>query len=304
MEWSLGKARTGDTWWHGPLLFALGAAWGLQLTLLKISAGSSLGELGILSLSMVLLSLIYLAVLAANKAWFRPTRRHLKFFVVSSTFGTILPMGGVLLIADHLSAGLIVLVSEALTPVFTVLIAFLLGTELLSARRLTAVALALAGVGLALWPALAGTSRDQLDWLLIFAVVPLAYAIDCIYVAGCWPQDLRAIQVVTGEAIAAAAMTLPFWLLLEGTSGLPTTMGPGEWAILAFVAVSFIEVYLYFYLLKTAGALFVSYGCFVSLFAGVLWGMSLLGETHPQSLWLAVALVCLGLYLITARRSA
>ena len=63
-----------------------------------------------------------------------------------------------------------------------------------------------------------------------------------------------------------------------------------------------MEVYLYFYLLKTRGAVFVAFGCFVSLFAGFLWGMALLGERHGTIVWVAVATVTLALYLITVNR--
>ena len=47
-------------WWRILLLFVLGTAWGLQFTLLKIAEGSSLSELGILTLCMLLLAAAYL----------------------------------------------------------------------------------------------------------------------------------------------------------------------------------------------------------------------------------------------------
>ena len=79
-------------------------------------------------------------------------------------------------------------------------------------------------------------------------------------------------------------------------------MGTAEWAILAFVPVSYLEVYLYFYLLRVCGAVFVSFGSFVSLFAGFFWGATLLGEVYGAAVWIAVAFVSLALYLITVRR--
>lgn len=68
--------------------------------------------------------------------------------------------------------------------------------------------------------------------------------------------------------------------------------------------VSFIEAYLYFYLLRTAGDVFVSVGSFVYLFAGIFWGMAFLGEEHPTTVWMAVALVSLALYLVTTKDRA
>ena len=65
--------------------------------------------------------------------------------------------------------------------------------------------------------------------------------------------------------------------------------------------MSYLEVYVYFYVLRHAGAVFVSFGSFVSLFAGFFWGWTLLGETHASSVWVAVGLVALALYLISVK---
>lgn len=286
-------------WWRTLLLFLLGTFWGLQFTLLKIAEGSSLSELGILTLCMLLLSAAYLGALCARRRWFRPTLAQARFFSVSAFFGYVVPFGAVILVAKHFAAGLIVLYTEALIPVCTVAIALLLRTEALSRQRLLAVAIALLGVAVALWPELAVGGGAGGTGLLLLLAIPLSYAIDGIYVAARWPRGLRPFQVVTGEAVAGALMLLPLWLLLEGWPELPAAMGPAEWAILAFVLISYLEVYIYFHLLRTAGAVFVSFGSFVSLFAGFFWGGLLLDETPRSSVWLAVGLVCLALYLIS-----
>ncbi len=304
--WRHGRRRLAAAvaWGGGALLLLLGLTWGLQFALLKIAAGSVLGELAILTGSMALLAVAYLTTLAARREWFRPSWAHIRFFIISGLFGYVVPLGGVLWVADQLSAGLMVLYTEALDPVFTLAIVLVLRTEPVARRRLLAVAIAITGVALAMWPDVLASADARTYGLLIVLIVPLAYAIDGVYVSSCWPEDLSALQVVTGEAIAGTAMLLPIWLAVEDFAGLPTHMGPAEWAILAFVPVSYLEVYLYFYLLKTRGAVFVAFGCFVSLFAGFFWGMALLGEQHGTMVWLAVALVSLALYLMTERRRA
>ncbi len=293
---------TAAGWAGAVLLLLLGATWGLQFTLLKIASESRLGELAILTGSMALLAVAYLATLAVRREWFSPSWRHVRFFVISGLFGYVLPLGGVLWVADGLSAGLIVLYTEALDPVFTLAIVLLLRTEPVTRRRLLAVAIAITGVALAMWPDLVSSVDARALGLMIVQIVPLAYAIDGVYVSSRWPQDLSALQVVTGEAIAGTAMLLPIWLVVEDFGDLPAAIGTAEWAILAFVPVSYLEVYLYFHLLRTRGALFVAFGCFVSLFAGVLWGVALLGERHGPLVWLAVLLVALALNLMTVRR--
>ena len=307
LQGSSGKRRQFQ---NSLLLFLLGVAWGLQFTLLKIAADSDLDELSILSLAMLLLALAYLAVMAFGRSWFRPTLRHIRFFFVSALFGFVVPLCGVMLVAEQLSAGLIVFY-ESLTPLLTVLLVLLVGTERLNGSRLLAVAFGMLAVLLVLWPDLTAPGSARLESLLLALIIPFAFAVDAVYVAARWPSDLRAYQVVTGEAVMAALIFLPFclWQALQSPEYLTSLTEPwvsrswdwGHWSVLVFVAVCFLEGYLYFYLLRRAGAVFASIASFLSLFAGIFWGMLLLGERHPPAVWIAVLLVSLALYLVNFR---
>jgi drug/metabolite transporter (DMT)-like permease len=286
--------------WNGLLLFSLGVSWGLQFTLLKVATDAQLGEFGILTVSMFFIAAFCLAALAWHRAWFWPARHHLRFFFLSGLFGFVLPLGGIVIAAGYLSAGLIVLF-ESLTPVFTVAIALLLRTESVTRARLTAVVLGVVSVLIAGGQHIALADSSHLVGLAIVLVVPLTYAIDGVYVAACWPSDLRAIQVVTGEAIMGAFIMLPFFFCSGEPLPLIQTWGVGHWALSAFVLVTLIEIFLYFYLLKTVGALYVSMASFLAMFSGIGWGMVLLGETHTPSVWLAVGLVSAALYIVTLK---
>jgi drug/metabolite transporter (DMT)-like permease len=290
------------TCWYGLLLLVLGASWGLQFTLLKICVDARLGELGILAGSMVLLAALYALLLTCRRDWFRPTWRHVRFFLVSATLGFVLPLGCIILAARDLPAGLIVL-HESLTPVFIVLLALAVRSEAVSRRRLVAVAVGMSGVLLVLWPEVIGLGGSPAQGLLFALLIPIAYGADAIYVAARWPDDLSCVQVVAGEMIAAAVLSLPLFLMSGEPLSFATGSAVGRSALLIFVLVSFIEIYLYFHLLRSAGALFISIGSFIALFAGILWGIVLNGESHPTSVWLAVALVVVALYLVGARTS-
>ena len=289
-------------WWYGLLLLVLGASWGLQFTLLKICVDARLGEFGILASSMVLLAALYALLLTCRRAWFRASWRHVRFFLVSATLGFVLPLGCVILAARDLPAGLIVL-HESLTPVFIVLLALAVRSEAVSARKLLAVALGMSGVLLVLWPQVIGLGGSPAQGLLFALLIPIAYGADAIYVATRWPDDLSCVQVVAGEMIAAALLSLPLFLVSGEPLSFATASTAGQSALLIFVLVSFVEIYLYFHLLREAGAVFISVGSFIALFAGILWGIVLNGESHPASVWLAVALVVVALYLVGERTS-
>jgi len=286
--------------WCGLLLLVLGASWGLQFTLLKICVDARLGEFGILAGSMVLLAALYALLLTCRRAWFRPTWRHVRFFLASAILGFVLPLGSVILAARDLPAGLIVL-HESLTPVFIVLLALAVRSEAVSARKLVGVGIGMSGVLLVLWPQVIGLGGSPAQGLLFALIIPIAYGADAIYVATRWPDDLSCVQVVAGEMIAAALLSLPLFLMSGEPMSFATASTVGRSALLIFVLVSFIEIYLYFHLLRKAGAVFISVGSFIALFAGILWGMVLNGESHPASVWLAVALVVVALHLVGAR---
>ncbi len=299
---SAGTGGVLRTWWLALLLVVLGAGWGLQFTLLKIAVDAKLDELGILAGSMVLLAAIYALHLTWRGEWFRPTPGHLRFFLISSMLGFVLPLGCAILAARHLPAGLIVL-HEALTPLVIVVLALAIGSEAVAPRRLAAVALGMSGVLLVVWPELIGVGDKPLDGLLLALLIPIAYGTDTIYVAARWPDGLSCIQVVAGEIITAALLCLPLLLMSGEPLFFMTASAVGGSALLTFVLVTVVETYLYFHLLRSAGAVFISVASFIALFAGILWGIALNGELHPASVWLALALVVVALYLVGSRSS-
>jgi len=133
--------------------------------------------------------------------------------------------------------------------------------------------------------------------MVIALVVPLCYGIEPIYIAANWPRGFTALQAVTGETLFAAVMMMPIFLLFGDPLGSNVLWSSAELAILVFVAAGVIESLLYFYLIQKTGGVFVSFGTFISLFAGIAWGIVLFSEVHDSIVWLAVGALCLALAL-------
>jgi drug/metabolite transporter (DMT)-like permease len=125
------------------------------------------------------------------------------------------------------------------------------------------------------------------------------YTLDNVYVARCWPQDLTVMQVTGGESFAALVIALLVFLGSGERSPLAMAWGEGHLALVLFAVASIVETLLFYVLIKRAGALFVSMADYISLLAGVLWGILLLGESHALTTWFAIGLICLALYLLT-----
>lgn len=55
---------------------------------------------------------------------------------------------------------------------------------------------------------------------------------------------------------------------------------------------------LCFHLIATAGAVFASRSAYAMTIAGIVWGILLLNEELSNTIWLAVAIILLRLYLV------
>jgi drug/metabolite transporter (DMT)-like permease len=283
------------------ILLALGAAWGLQITLMKAVAGSPLGGAGGLGALISLIAVLHALGLVALGGRYRPDPAQAGFLVRSAVSGFVIPLGAIMAAATLIPAGLIVLI-ESLTPVATIALVLALGSERVTPERGAAGAL---GVAAALTllsgeAASAAGPSAALGAAIAFAA-PLSYAVNAAYVARRWPAGLSVRQAAAGEALTAAPLLAPAMLVID--RGAAFTAPLWAWALVAGAAVAGLaQGYLYFLLLRRGSAVFATLGSFVSLAAGVGWGMALLGETHPPLFWGAAALVVAALALAVRGR--
>ena len=66
--------------------------------------------------------------------------------------------------------------------------------------------------------------------------------------------------------------------------------------ILAFV--TFIEVWLFFYILNKVGAVFVNLSSYLVMPAGFLWGFLIFGETFTSIKFISTLLICISIFMI------
>jgi len=293
-----GQSRRQSRWMATLLLFIMGVAWGLQFALLKLAADEGLNEPGILTIALLLLAPIYGVMLVARRELFWPSRRHLVFFLISGLLGYLIPLGTVVYVAPHLPAGLIALIAS-LTPVITVLAVTALGIERVSTFRVAAIIIGILAATIVLWSDLNLPGADVSFWILVAFLTPLAYGFDGLFIEVYWPEDLGSLQVVAGEALVSGLVLLPFYIASGATISFAGTWTTGHWGIILFVLVSVIEVFLFFHLIRTAGAVLVSFGSFISLVAGVFWGFVIFGERLDASIWIAVVLLSIALICVT-----
>ena len=278
------------------LLLVMGILWGLQFAMLKQAAQGGYSDLTVMMIALILLSIIFLLIAIIKRERFRPSMTLFVFFVVTAFFGYVAPLAAALYAASELSAGVLVLFAS-MTPLITISIVLLLRTETVSAGRIVAVGLGILSVTLILWPEFELPNRGKALWMLVALVIPVSFGTESVYTARFWPAGLSALHAVTGATVAAAFLVAPVFILSGNSFPEALSWNDAEVAILVFVGAGVIESLLYFVLIQKTGGVFVSFGNFVSLFAGLIWGILLFSEVHTNFTWFAVGILIAALVL-------
>ena len=272
------------------LLLVMGIAVGAELPTIKLAITGGHDEFTVLMVALILISISYLLVLLVRRSLFRITGEVVVFLGITALLGYLFPLVAALYAAPYLAAGVMTLIAT-LTPVVTVVVALLLRTERVSPQHITAIALGVVAAVLVLWPELELPDHGTLPWMLLMGVVPLSYGIESIYVSAKWPRHLDAWQVGFGEAIMAMVLLAPVYPFF----GDPTTLGfdwtVAETGIVLFVVAGLVNIVLYFYIIQKTGGVLVTFGSFITLFAGIGWGMLIFSERHGAMVWASVVVL-------------
>lgn len=274
----------------------MGAMWGLQFSMLKFAALSGAGEINLLMLTLVLLAVLFSGYALIKREPIHFSRDWVLFLIVIAFLGYVAPLGATLFVAPHITVGALSLIA-CLAPVVTILLALLYRSEPVSRGRKLALLLGLISILLLLWPELQLPGLGDSGWMLIALIIPLVYGIEPVFVDTRWPVGMTSAQLIAGEAIAAVILILPVFLFQDNPITLHSLNTDALWPLIVFTLAGIVETTLYFHLIKTTGGVFVSFGTFISLFAGVAWGVLLFSERHGIYVWLAILFLLGALYL-------
>ncbi len=188
---------------------------------------------------------------------------------------------------------------NALTPVFTVLVAGLvLRSEAITRLRLVGIACGLAGVLVLVGPdALLGADLwGQAACLL--AAISYGFALPL----GRTIKGLAPQQMATAQLLLASAMTLPLVLILDQPWSLPP-LGPAAW--LAMIGLGLLSTglayILFFGLLASAGATNLSLVTLLVPVSALLLGHAVLAEPVTPQAVAGMVLIAAGLVAIDGR---
>jgi len=286
------RAPAGDTVgvpWRTPLeLTMLGAIWGGSFLFMRVAA-ADFGPLPLVEARLGLGALILLPLLWAARARFS-LALWLRIAGIAA-INSVIPFALFAWAAERAPAG-IGAISNAMTVMFTALIAFLFYGERIGPRRLIGLVAGFVGVailasgrtaGASVWPAaMAGTTAALLYGIGINLVRR--------YLTGYPSGAVAAANLVSGSVLLAP-LAIYEW---------PRhAIAAGSWvsAVLLGVLCTGIAFVLYYRLIGRVGAARASTVTYLIPLFGVIWAWLILGEPLTLTMALAGALILAGVAL-------
>ena len=287
------RAAPGEASWRTPLeLTLLGAVWGGSFLFMRVAA-ADFGAFPLVEARLALGALVLTPFLWRARAQFTAAL-WLRIAGIAA-INSVIPFALFAWGAEHAPAG-IGAISNAMTVMFTALIAFLFFGERIGARRLTGLVAGFVGVailasgktgGASVWPAaLAGTAAAFLYGIGINLVRR--------YLTGYPPAAVAAANLVSG-AVLLAPLAIYTW----PHAAIPAA----SWAsaILLGVLCTGSAFVLYYRLIARIGAARASTVTYLIPLFGVIWAWLILAEPLTLTMALAGALILAGVALSQQR---
>lgn len=281
-------------------LVLMGAGWGATQPLTKIAVSTGYGHFGLVFWQLAL-GAVLMGVICGLRGLRLPLhRRALRLYVILALIGTIFPNTISYQAAVHLPAGIMSLLLSMI-PMFAFVIALALGNDSFQWRRVVGLCFGLAGVLIIIVPSVDLGQSVPVFWAAAYLVTAVFYAFEGNYIAKWGTEGLGPFQVMLGASTV-------------GMIGIaPVAVGTGQFILpdpalpvpqLALIAASVVHVFVYatyVWLAGRAGAVFTTQVSYLVTGFGLLWAYLILSEAYAPTLWLALAAIFAGMYLVQPR---
>ncbi len=117
-------------------------------------------------------------------------------------------------------------------------------------------------------------------------------------------QKLDALQILSGASILGLLIAVPNAIVFDQFINPLKLWHLPEWLILISAVISWATYVIYIWLIERAGPVFSAQVAYLVTGFGVIWAILLLGEQHSLWVWLAFALMFIGISLVQPRDSA
>lgn len=243
---------------------------------------------------------VLLAVTLLRGDRIRLTRSHLVYYAVTGFVSLAAPNVLAFVLAKHAGAAY-ASVSFALSPLITYPLAIAVGLDKAAWRRFGGLAVGFIGTALVLSRMAISAEFAGPIWLLVALAIPACVATGNIYRSLKWPGDVSDFGLAAAMLIASAIWLLPLYLTGERAAfdGPP---GGGEALIAGQIAASAAMYWLYFWLQRVAGPVYLSQIGYVAAGFGVLFAVIFFREHVPALMIVGLLMIVAGVLLVRAIR--
>jgi drug/metabolite transporter (DMT)-like permease len=282
------------------VLVVMGAGWGLGMPLTKIAVSEGYRHIGLIFWQLVIQAAMLGAIVALRGRGLPLGWQALRWYLVIALLGTLLPNAASYQAAVFLPAG-VVAVLISMVPIFAFPIALAMGNEGFGWLRLGGLACGLAGVLLLAGPEASLPERAMVWFIPLALIAPALYALEGNVVAKWGTGGADPIQLLCGAALVGLplaggmALATGHWIDPRPPWGAPDA------ALVANSAIHAVVYTAYVWVVARAGAVFAAQVSYLVTGFGVLWSMALLAERYSGWVWLALALMFAGLFLVQPR---
>ncbi len=283
------------------LLISLGLIWGAAFLSVRVAL-DGFGPVTVAALRVSIAALVLLSIAPLMGQGLRtiPSRRAWHFVAVVGVGATALPF---LLLAwgQQFVASAFAGVAMGAVPLLVLPLVYLFSPEEgIGPRRIIGMGLGFVGMALLVGPGAMDSSGDPQE---------LWGRLACLSAAGCYAigsvttrraPAMPPLAFAAGGLLCASLVLLPLALLLEGLPEswpLRPTLGLLYAALLPTGLAAVIRVRI----ITTAGSLFMSLVSYMVPVFSVVLGVSLLGEQLPPQLYIALAIILIGILLSQMR---
>lgn len=223
----------------------------------------------------------------------------IRFYLWSAVLGIAGPHVLAFLAVQNLGAGL-TSAAYIFPPLFTYVMALVLRMEHFYVVRGIGLVLGLFGsiaIVQALMPPPQGANGSL--WVIALYVIPLSLAWGNIYRAKYWPHGLSTLGAATA-ILAASAVFLAGPALLVSPL---TTVFVQSWTITLITIVqaglTATGYLLFFRLQRVGGPVYLSQAGYIITGLGLIYGVGLLGERYGLAVWGGLAVIAIGVTLVS-----
>lgn len=285
------------------ILALISAGWGLTMPLTKIAVSTGFKQYGLLFWQMSI-GFVTMSILGLALGKRLPLHSQaLRVYVTIALIGSLVPNSISYQAAVHLPSGVMSILLSTI-PMFAFPIALGLGLDRFEMVRLLGLLVGLSGVLLLILPGADMSGQIPLFWALVYLLGAMCYAFEGNYVAKWGTAGLDPLQVLWGASLVGAVMILPLTLVTGQWISPFLPFGPPQVAHVVSSVVHVIVYAGYVWLVPRAGPVFtVQVSYFVTL-TGIAWAWLLLSETYPGTVWVSLAFLMVGVFLVQPRQVA